>query len=113
MKWISEPLNYAESNEYVLVDFALVKETPKAIRIKLDRSINRIFATTHDRFYKNIRINGICVWIPKSLVRNYTGKRAFIYKKLLRHNVTKESKTHIKRKYGLSDDEILDIKLPQ
>jgi hypothetical protein len=113
MKWVSEPLNYSEANQYVLVGFSLVKETPKAIRIKIDGSVQRIFATIHDRFYKSIRIDGICVWIPKSLVKNYTGKKAYIYRKILTYNVTKESKSHIKKKFGLDDNEILNITLPQ
>lgn len=113
MKWISEPLKYNEENKYVLVGFALVKETAKAIRIKIDNSVHRIFTTPRDRSYKSIKIDGICVWIPKSLVRNYTGKKAYIYKKILSCNVTKESRNHIKKKFGLDDSEIFNVSLPQ
>ena len=113
MKWVSESLNYAEYNKYVLVDFALSKETEKAIRIKIDRSVLRLFSTIYDKFYKSIRIEGICIWIPKSCVRNYTDKKAFINLYILRSNVTKESVKHIQDKFGLNKEEILDVKLSQ
>ena len=51
----------------------LVKETPKAIRIKLENHPERI-----------------CIWMPKSVIRDFTGKTGWFWSKMLRENIDKE-----------------------
>ena len=51
----------------------LVKETPTAIRIKLENHPERI-----------------CIWMPKSVVRSFTGQTGWFWSKMLRENIYKE-----------------------
>ena len=78
MNW-SKPLGYYDDMYYEKVKFVLVKETPKAVRIKIISE------------YKD---NGLCVWMPKKLTKNYDNynpniKTAWFWSKLFRANVSK------------------------
>ena len=78
MNW-SKPLGYYDDLYYEKVKFVLVKETPKAVRIKIISE------------YKD---NGLCVWMPKKLTKNYDNynpniKTAWFWSKLFRANVSK------------------------
>ena len=78
MNW-SKPLGYYDDVYYEKVKFVLVKETPKAFRIKIISE------------YKD---NGLCVWMPKKLTKNYDNynpniKTAWFWSKLFRANVSK------------------------
>jgi hypothetical protein len=109
MVWKSKELTTEEKYSYVPVEYALVKETQKAIRIKIDKPLTRHYLSSKNYSYESITIEGICVWIPKSIVRNYTDKKSYIWVKLLRKNVTKVFEKHIRAKLGLDKDELLDV----
>ena len=80
MNW-SKPLGYYDDLYYEKVKFVLVKETPKAVRIK-------IISEYKDKY------KGLCVWMPKKLTKNYDNynpniKTAWFWSKLFRANVSK------------------------
>jgi hypothetical protein len=109
MKWESKTLTEKEKYNYVPVEYALVKETPKAIRIKIDKPLTRYYLSNKNYNYEPITIEGICVWVPKSIVRNYTDKKAYIWVNLLRKNVTKVFEKYIRAKLGLDKEEPLIV----
>ena len=79
MNW-SKPLGYYDDIYYYKVKFVLVKETPKAIRIKIMSEYNK-------------RYHGLCVWMPKKFTKNYDNsnpniKTARFWSKLFRANVS-------------------------
>ena len=78
MTW-SKPLGYYDDMYYSHIKFVLVKETPKAIRIKI------ISTDSSD---------GLCIWMPKKLTKNYNDynpniKTAWFWNKLFRANISK------------------------
>jgi len=109
MKWKSKTLTDYEKYSYVPVEYALVKETPKAIRIKIDKPLTRYYLSNKNYNYESITIEGVCVWIPKSIVRDYTDKKAYIWVTLLRKNVTKVFEKYIRAKLGLNKEEPLTV----
>ena len=79
MKW-SKPLGYYDDLYYYKVKFVLVKETPKAIRIKI--------ISKYDNY------DGLCIWMPKKLTKSYDDynpniKTAWFWSKLFHANISK------------------------
>ena len=80
MKW-SAPLGAYDYDYYEQATFVLVKESPKAIRIKL--------IDKHREEY-----NGLVFWMPKSLAKDYNNsdpniKTAWLWCKLFYKNIDK------------------------
>ena len=73
----------------------LVKETPKAIRIKLENHPERI-----------------CIWMPKSVIRDFTGKTGWFWSKMLRDNIYKEEFRLLnkRKKIKMMEGDINEIK---
>ena len=109
MTWKSKHLTSDEFDFYYPVKFALVKETQKAIRIKIDGTVKRLYISSKNNQYKPFRVEGICIWIPKSVVRNFDPKSAYIWKKLLINNVDKEMEKKIRFELGLDKEEPLRV----
>jgi hypothetical protein len=109
MKWNSKTLTNDEQYTYVPVEFALVKETAKAIRIKIDTTVKRNYLSNKNSMPKRVEIKGICVWVPKSVIRNYTDRKAYIWRTLLKKNVTKEVEKYIRAQLGLDKEETIMI----
>ena len=80
MRW-SQPLGTYDDEYYEQATFVLVKESPKAIRIKLI-----------DKYRKNY--DGLVFWMPKSITKSYNDrdpniKTAWFWEKLFYDNVRK------------------------
>ena len=74
MTWQSQTINSSYDHSFIQVkNFTLVKETPKAIRIKLENHPKKI-----------------CIWMPKKCTRNYTQTSAWFVNSFFRNNVHKE-----------------------
>jgi len=109
MPWKSKHLTSDEFDFYYPVKFALVKETPKAIRIKIDGTVKRFYISNKNSEYKPFIVEGICIWVPKSVVRNFNQKSAYVWKNILKTNVTKEMEKKIRFELGLNKEEPLRI----
>ena len=71
MTWRSLPMNIDCYSYYTQVTkFTLVKETPKAIRIRLEKHPDKI-----------------CLWMPKKVTRDYTGTSAWFWRKAFGANL--------------------------
>ena len=75
------PLGFHDYDYYERADFVLVKETRKAIRIKLV-----------DKYRDNY--DGLVFWMPKSVTKSYEDqdpniKRAWFWEKLFYDNINK------------------------
>mgnify|MGYP001347747190 CR=1 FL=1 len=74
MSWQSKPMTRDHMNFYIHVkEFTLVKETPKALRIRLEDHPKKI-----------------CIWMAKKITRGYTGTSAYFWKKAFWKNVEEE-----------------------
>ena len=74
MTWRSAPMTYDCTEYYTKVrKFTLVKETPKALRIRLEDHPEKI-----------------SVWMPKKITRDYTGTSAWFWSEALHSNIWKE-----------------------
>ena len=88
MRW-SEPLGAYDDEYYEQATFVLVKESPKAIRIKLI-----------DRFKGEY--DGLVFWMPKSVTKDYNDrdpniKTAWFWEKAFTNNANK-ALTALKKK---------------
>ena len=71
MTWRSLPMNGDCEYYYTQVTkFTLVKETPKAIRIRLEKHPDKI-----------------CLWMPKKVTRGYTGTSAWFWAQAFEGNL--------------------------
>ena len=74
MTWISQPMTDDCTEYYTKVKkFTLVKETPKALRIRLEDHPEKI-----------------SIWMAKKITRDYTGTSAWFWSKALHNNVWAE-----------------------
>ena len=74
MTWKSRPMTADCEYFYIKVrKFTLIKETPKALRIRLEN---------HPR--------KIAIWMAKKITRGYTGTSAWFWSEALQNNVWKE-----------------------
>ena len=83
MTW-SKSLGAYDDQYYEQATFVLVKESPKAIQIKLI-----------DKYRKNY--DGLVLWMPKSITKDYNGlnpniKTAWFWEKLFNKNIKKALK---------------------
>ena len=83
MKW-SKSLGAYDDEYYEQATFVLVKESPKAIQIKLI-----------DKYRKNY--DGLVLWMPKSITKDYNDldpniKTAWFWEKLFNENINKALK---------------------
>lgn len=70
MKWC-KTLNEFEYGYFTYIkNFVLIKETEKAVYLKLDNNLN--------------------IWFPKSCIRNYNGQSAYVLSKIYINNIYKE-----------------------
>jgi len=74
MTWISQPMNSDCENFYTKVrKFTLVKETPKAIRVRLENHPQKI-----------------SIWMGKKITRGYSGTSAWFWSPAFNNNVQEE-----------------------
>ena len=74
MTWRSQPMTHDCTEYYTKVKkFTLVKETPKALRIRLEDHPEKI-----------------SIWMAKKITRDYTGTSAWFWSKALHNNVWAE-----------------------
>ena len=74
MTWRSQPMTYDCTDYYTRVrKFTLVKETPKAIRIRLENHPQKI-----------------SIWMAKKITREYTDTSAYFWSKAFHQNVHAE-----------------------
>ena len=83
MTW-SKSLGAYDDQYYEQATFVLVKESPKAIQIKLI-----------DKYRKNY--DGLVLWMPKSITKDYNGrdpniKTAWFWEELFNKNIKKALK---------------------
>ena len=83
MRW-SKSLGDYDDQYYEQATFVLVKESPKAIRIKLI-----------DKYRK--KYDGLVIWMPKSITKDYNDldpniKTAWFWEKLFNNNINKALK---------------------
>ena len=92
MRW-SQPLGPYDDEYYEQAKFVLVKESTKAIRIKLI-----------DKYRKNY--DGLVFWMPKSITKSYNDrdpniKTAWFWEKLFYDNVRKALATKEKNERNM------------
>ena len=74
MTWKSLPMTENHTYHYEKVrKFTLVKETPRAIRVRLENHPEKI-----------------SIWMPKKITRGYTNTSAWFWAEALHNNVWKE-----------------------
>jgi len=85
MTWQSLPMTGDCTYHYEKVrKFTLVKETPKAIRVRLENHPEKI-----------------SVWMPKKITRQYTNTSAWFWSKALHKNVRAEEQRLKNKKYEM------------
>jgi len=75
--WLSRPMTSDCIEYYVRQDITVVKETPKALRVRLEESKDKL-----------------SIWMPKKLIRGFKTTQAWFWKPMFLKNVynAKDSK---------------------